>query len=113
MEAPFSVPISQHQLEIQLDDNAGGSCPIRRLYRTLKRLQDLTSISRQLSYLVWQCRSVRIKLTNKAREVRDTIHALYQKHMRTVEQVGGISAAEFPGATAARAVLDRPNSLSA
>src|ERR1700747_2531128 len=36
-------------------------------------------------------RSVRIKLTQKGIEVRDIIDALYQKHVRTVEQVGGIN----------------------
>ena len=40
-------------------------------------------------------RSVRIKLTDKGQEVRDTVDALYQKHVRTVEQVGGINADEF------------------
>ena len=40
-------------------------------------------------------RSVRIKLTEKGREVRDIVEALYQKHVRTVEQVGGINADEF------------------
>src|SRR5918992_1542829 len=40
-------------------------------------------------------RSVRIKLTDKGREVRDIVDALYQKHVRTVEQVGGINSDEF------------------
>ena len=40
-------------------------------------------------------RSVRISLTEKGREVRDIVDALYQKHVRTVEQVGGINAEEF------------------
>jgi DNA-binding MarR family transcriptional regulator len=40
-------------------------------------------------------RSVRIKLTDKGREIRDTVENLYQKHVRTVEQVGGINADEF------------------
>src|ERR1700732_1215284 len=42
-------------------------------------------------------RSVRIKLTDKGCEVRDTVDALYEKHMHTVEQVGGISSEEFVG----------------
>ena len=29
------------------------------------------------------------------REVRDIVDTLYQKHVRTVEQVGGINADEF------------------
>ena len=40
-------------------------------------------------------RSVRIKLTPKGQEVRDIVEHLYQKHVRTVEQVGGINADEF------------------
>ena len=40
-------------------------------------------------------RSVRIKLTEKGREVRDIVDALYHKHVRTVEQVGGIASDEF------------------
>ena len=40
-------------------------------------------------------RSVRIKLTEKGREVRDIVDALYHKHVRTVEQVGGINADEL------------------
>ena len=40
-------------------------------------------------------RSVRIKLTNKGRDVRNIMDALYQKHVGTVEQVGGIPRDEF------------------
>jgi hypothetical protein len=40
-------------------------------------------------------RSVRIKLTNKGRDVRNIMDALYQKHIGTVEQVGGIPRDEF------------------
>ncbi len=38
---------------------------------------------------------MRIKLTEKGREVRDIVAALYSKHVRTVEHVGGIGADEF------------------
>ena len=40
-------------------------------------------------------RSVRIKLTEKGADVCETVRALYEKHVRTVEQVGGIAADEF------------------
>jgi DNA-binding MarR family transcriptional regulator len=40
-------------------------------------------------------RSVRIKLTDKGREVNDIVDALYQKHLCTVEEVGGINSDEF------------------
>jgi len=38
---------------------------------------------------------VRIKLTQKGQDVRDIVESLYAKHVRTVEQVGGINADEF------------------
>src|SRR4029453_4055447 len=37
----------------------------------------------------------RFRLPDKGREVRDIVESLYQKHVRTVEQVGGISSTEF------------------
>jgi DNA-binding MarR family transcriptional regulator len=40
-------------------------------------------------------RSVRIKLTNKGHEVRSIMDGLYQKHVGTVGQVGGIPVDEF------------------
>jgi len=52
-------------------------------------------------------RSVRIKLTQKGREVRETVSSLYEKHVRTVEQVGGISRDEFAGLNKALHRLER------
>jgi DNA-binding MarR family transcriptional regulator len=40
-------------------------------------------------------RSVRISLTAKGKEVHDVISTLYDKHITTVEQIGGISSEEF------------------
>jgi DNA-binding MarR family transcriptional regulator len=40
-------------------------------------------------------RSVRISLTPAGREVHDIVKSLYDKHVRTVEQIGGISQDEF------------------
>ena len=40
-------------------------------------------------------RTVRISLTEKGRDVQDTIAMLYDKHAQTVEQIGGVSAQEF------------------
>jgi hypothetical protein len=40
-------------------------------------------------------RSVRIRLTPQGQEIRRIVDALYQKHVKTVEQVGGISNEEF------------------
>ena len=59
----------------------------------LKKLVEMAFLDHQRSRV--DRRSVRIKLTDKGREVRDIIEGLYQKHVRTVEQVGGINAEEF------------------
>ena len=59
----------------------------------LKKLVEMGFVDHQRSRL--DRRSVRIRLTDKGRAVRDIIEALYQKHFRTVEQVGGIKADEF------------------
>ena len=59
----------------------------------LKKLVEMAFLDHQRSRV--DRRSVRIKLTEKGREVRDIVEALYQKHVRTVEQVGGINADEF------------------
>ena len=59
----------------------------------LKKLVEMGFLDHQRSRI--DRRSVRIKLTDKGREVRDTVDALYEKHMRTVEQVGGINADDF------------------
>src|SRR3974377_2028521 len=60
---------------------------------TLKKLVEMGFLDHQRSRI--DRRSVRIKLTDKGREVRDTVDTLYEKHMRTVEQVGGINADDF------------------
>jgi DNA-binding MarR family transcriptional regulator len=40
-------------------------------------------------------RSVRISLTDQGREVHEIVGGLYDKHISTVEQIGGISSDEF------------------
>jgi DNA-binding MarR family transcriptional regulator len=59
----------------------------------LKKLVEMGFLDHQRSRV--DRRSVRIKLTEKGRDVRDMIETLYAKHVRTVEQVGGISADDF------------------
>jgi DNA-binding MarR family transcriptional regulator len=59
----------------------------------LKKLVEMGFLDHQRSRV--DRRSVRIKLTDKGREVRDIVDTLYQKHVRTVEQVGGINSDEF------------------
>jgi DNA-binding MarR family transcriptional regulator len=59
----------------------------------LKKLVEMGFLDHQRSRI--DRRSVRIKLTEKGTEVHDIVDTLYQKHVRTVEQVGGISSDEF------------------
>ena len=59
----------------------------------LKKLVEMGYLDHQRSRL--DRRSVRIKLTDKGREVRDIVETLYQKHVATVAQVGGIRCDEF------------------
>jgi DNA-binding MarR family transcriptional regulator len=40
-------------------------------------------------------RSVRISLTDKGRDVHNLVKSVYDKHVRTVEQIGGIAADDF------------------
>ena len=39
--------------------------------------------------------AARISLTDKGREIHEIVSALYDKHIATVEQIGGISSEEF------------------
>ncbi len=71
----------------------------------LKKLVEMGFLDHQRSRI--DRRSVRIKLTQKGREVRDTVASLYDKHVRTVEQVGGISPDEFVGLNKALQRLER------
>lgn len=59
----------------------------------LKKLVELGFLDHQRSRI--DRRSVRIRLTPKGQEIRHIVDALYQKHVKTVEQVGGISNDEF------------------
>ena len=59
----------------------------------LKKLVEMGFLDHQRSRI--DRRSVRIKLTDKGREVRNIVDALYHKHLRSVEQVGGINSDEF------------------
>ncbi len=80
----------------------------------LKKLVEMGFLDHQRSRV--DRRSVRIKLTDKGREVRAIVEALYQKHVRTVEQLGGINVRGVrdleQGAAPPRAILDRPDPLS-
>src|SRR4051812_4117461 len=59
----------------------------------LKKLVELGFLDHQRSRV--DRRSVRIRLTPQGQEIRRIVDSLYQKHVKTVEQVGGISGEEF------------------
>ena len=71
----------------------------------LKKLVEMGFLDHQRSRV--ERRSVRIKLTEKGSDVCETVRALYEKHVRTVEQVGGINADEFAGLNKALHRLER------
>src|SRR5947209_1152370 len=71
----------------------------------LKKLVEMGFLDHQRSRV--DRRSVRIKLTQKGRDVREIVSSLYEKHVRTVEQVGGISPDEFTGLNKALQRLER------
>ena len=59
----------------------------------LKKLVELGFLDHQRSRV--DRRSVRIRLTQQGQEIRRIVDTQYQKHVKTVEQVGGISYEEF------------------
>ncbi|MEX3008273.1 MarR family transcriptional regulator [Hoeflea sp. TYP-13] len=71
----------------------------------LKKLVDLGFINHQRSRV--DRRSVRISLTDKGNEIADIVAGLYERHIGSIEQVGGINAAEFQNMNKALQRLDR------
>lgn len=59
----------------------------------LKKLVDMGYIHHQRSRM--DRRSVRVRLTDKGREVAEIVGALYDRHIRSIDQVGGIDAGDF------------------
>jgi DNA-binding MarR family transcriptional regulator len=71
----------------------------------LKKLVDLGFIHHQRSRV--DRRSVRISLTPKGQEIADVVSRLYDRHVGSIEQVGGIKAEEFHQMNRALQRLDR------
>ena len=71
----------------------------------LKKLVELGFINHQRSRV--DRRSVRISLTPKGREVAEVVGGLYDRHIGSIEQVGGISSEEFQQMNRALQRLDR------
>jgi DNA-binding MarR family transcriptional regulator len=59
----------------------------------LKKLVDMGYIHHQRSRM--DRRSVRVKLTDKGQEIAEVIDQLYNRQIQSIEQVGGISVADF------------------
>ena len=59
----------------------------------LKKLVEQGMIHHQRSRV--DRRSVRVSLTDKGQEIAEIVNELYQRHIGSIEQVGGISADEF------------------
>ncbi|WP_318284920.1 transcriptional regulator LdtR [Bradyrhizobium lupini] len=59
----------------------------------VKKLVDLGLINHQRSRV--DRRSVRIRLTEKGQEIAETVARLYERHVGSIEKVGGIGTGEF------------------
>jgi DNA-binding MarR family transcriptional regulator len=59
----------------------------------LKKLVEMGYIHHQRSRM--DRRSVRVSLTEKGRDVASIVNRLYERHIRSIDQVGGIGAEDF------------------
>ncbi len=71
----------------------------------VKKLVELGYLSHQRSRV--DRRSVRIRLAPKGQEVHTIVSDLYEKHVRTIEQIGGIGQHDFDTLNHALMRLDR------
>jgi DNA-binding MarR family transcriptional regulator len=71
----------------------------------LKKLVDLGFINHQRSRI--DRRSVRVSLTPKGQEVAEVVAGLYERHVGSIEQVGGINSEEFQQMNRVLQRLDR------
>jgi len=71
----------------------------------LKKLVDLGFINHQRSRV--DRRSVRVSLTPKGQEIAEVVAKLYDRHIGSIEQVGGINSEEFQQMNRALQRLDR------
>ncbi len=71
----------------------------------LKKLVEAGFLHHQRSRM--DRRSVRISLTEKGREIHNIIDQLYAKHVKSIEQVGGINSGDFEVINRALVRLER------
>jgi DNA-binding MarR family transcriptional regulator len=71
----------------------------------VKKLVEAGYLSHQRSRV--DRRAVRIALTETGREVHEIVSTLYEKHVRTIENIGGIAGDDFSRLNAALMKLER------
>ncbi|MBR7652409.1 winged helix-turn-helix transcriptional regulator [Ochrobactrum oryzae] len=71
----------------------------------LKKLVDMGFIHHQRSRV--DRRSVRVSLTDKGNEIASQVASLYERHIASIEQVGGIQVEEFMAMNKSLQRLDR------
>ncbi len=71
----------------------------------LKKLVEMGFIHHQRSRV--DRRSVRVSLTDKGNEIAAQVAALYERHISSIEQVGGIQVDEFTAMNKSLQRLDR------
>jgi len=71
----------------------------------LKKLVDAGLLHHQKSRM--DRRSVRVRLTDKGQEIADIVDELYNRHVLSIEQVGGIGPEEFDSLNRSLQRLDR------
>ena len=71
----------------------------------LKKLVELGFVHHERSRV--DRRSVRIRLTDKGQDIANIVASLYERHIGSIEQVGGINADEFMRMNRALQRLDR------
>ena len=71
----------------------------------LKKLVEMGYIRHQRSRV--DRRSVRVSLTDKGKEVAGIVESLYQRHLKSIEKVGGLGDGEFDNLNRALQRLER------
>ena len=71
----------------------------------LKKLVEMGYIHHQFSRM--DRRSVRVSLTEKGKEIAQIVSGLYERHVRSIDQVGGIGASDFESLNRSLQLLDR------
>ena len=71
----------------------------------VKKLVELGYLHHQRSTV--DRRTVRISLTEKGKAVRDMISQLYERHMKSIDTVGGLGHPEFAGLNKSLGKLER------